>query len=77
VRITGDESCLRFELSDDGAGFDAATTAMGHGFLNMQDRLGAIGGSLSVISSPGAGTTVSAVIPAHPLPEPSRSGAAR
>jgi signal transduction histidine kinase len=77
VRVRSDDEALTFALSDDGVGFDASSAARGHGFLNMQDRLGAIGGSLSVISSPGAGTTVSAVIPAHPLPEPSRSGAAR
>ena len=67
VRITGDDESLEFELSDDGAGFDASTAQMGHGFLNMQDRLGAIGGTLSIESAPGKGTTVRAFIPARPL----------
>ena len=35
----------------------------GHGFVNMSDRLGAIGGTLEVTSAPGAGTTVPAAIP--------------
>ncbi|MDT4892516.1 MAG: hypothetical protein QOE97_1551 [Pseudonocardiales bacterium] len=70
VRITSDGESLCCELSDDGAGFDATTAVKGHGFLNMLDRLGAIGGMLDVESRPGCGTTVRAVIPARP---PSRS----
>jgi signal transduction histidine kinase len=68
VQVMGDETTLRFELRDDGVGFDASTAAKGHGFLNMQDRLGAIGGTLDVESQPGCGTTVRATIPAQPLP---------
>jgi signal transduction histidine kinase len=30
---------------------------------NMQDRVGALGGSLRVDSAPGAGTTISGTIP--------------
>lgn len=67
VRVVGDESALRFELRDDGAGFDAGTAKKGHGFLNMQDRLGAIGGTLDIESAPGHGTTVRAVIPGRPV----------
>ena len=41
-----DEGALLFEVADDGAGFDLATGAHhGHGFVNMSDRVGAIGGS--------------------------------
>jgi signal transduction histidine kinase len=68
VRITSDGESLCCELSDDGAGFDPATAVEGHGFQNMQDRLGAIGGTLRFESTPGCGTTVRAVIPARPLP---------
>ncbi len=64
VRLQGTDEALTCELADDGAGFDSATAAMGHGFLNMQDRLGAIGGALTVESAPGKGTVVRAVIPA-------------
>lgn len=66
VQVRGDESTLCFELVDDGAGFDTTTTAFGHGFVNMQDRLGAIGGELTVESAPGEGTRVRATIPAGP-----------
>ncbi|MDT4915891.1 MAG: hypothetical protein QOH89_591, partial [Pseudonocardiales bacterium] len=68
VRVHSDDATLRFELTDDGVGFDRANTGLGHGFLNMQDRLGAIGGELEVESAPGEGTTVRAAIPAVPRP---------
>ena len=63
VSVNGDGDGLRFEVGDDGAGF-AAGAAEGHGFVNMRDRLGAVGGQLAVRSAPGAGTTVSGWVPA-------------
>lgn len=54
---------LRFEVADDGPGFDAAGAAMGHGFVNMRDRLGAIGGSLEVDSAPGEGARIRGQVP--------------
>jgi signal transduction histidine kinase len=55
---------LCFDVEDDGAGFDATSDAiLGHGFVNMADRLGAIGGTLDVVSAPGAGTHVKGHIP--------------
>jgi signal transduction histidine kinase len=64
VRVEADDDALRFAVTDDGAGFDATTDAVrGHGFINMADRLGAIGGSLSVDSAPGRGTTIKGEIP--------------
>jgi signal transduction histidine kinase len=54
---------LCFAVHDDGAGFDPAIGAMGHGFVNMRDRLGAIGGTLEVRSAVGSGTTVAGRIP--------------
>jgi signal transduction histidine kinase len=67
VRLEDDDLC--FDVVDDGAGFDAArqTVLEGHGFVNMRDRLGAIGGTLDVLSSPGAGTQIRGRIP-HPTP---------
>jgi signal transduction histidine kinase len=51
-------------VSDDGAGFDDAAVAAGHGFVNMEDRLGAFGGTLTVVSRVGSGTTVQGRVPA-------------
>ncbi len=49
-------------MSDDGAGFDAATVRKGAGLTNMSDRVDAIGGALEVTSTPGSGTTVRGAI---------------
>jgi signal transduction histidine kinase len=55
---------LAFMVADDGAGFDpAGTVGRGHGFVNMRDRLGAIGGTVEVDSAPGRGTRVSGTVP--------------
>ena len=58
VRLREEDGALRFEVQDDGAGFDPATVRRGAGTTNMADRLDALGGSLEVDSRPGAGTVV-------------------
>jgi signal transduction histidine kinase len=61
VREEGD--ALIFTVTDDGAGFDTRAMAQGAGFTNMNDRLGAVGGTLRVESTPGVGTRVTGTIP--------------
>ncbi|MHB8533793.1 MAG: sensor histidine kinase, partial [Solirubrobacteraceae bacterium] len=60
LREAGGE--LNFEIDDDGAGFDVATTAKGAGLTNMLDRFDALGGAVMVTSHAGAGTKVSGVL---------------
>jgi signal transduction histidine kinase len=55
---------LRFEVRDDGEGFDVETVARGAGLTNLRDRLEAVGGELRVESVPGSGTTIRGSIPA-------------
>ena len=57
----GDE--LRFEIEDDGAGFDTATTAKGAGLTNMVDRFDALDGEVAITSTPGHGTSVRGSLP--------------
>ena len=52
-----DDGALRVEVSDDGAGFEPHVRR-GVGLTNMRDRIEAVGGELTVISTPGEGTRV-------------------
>jgi signal transduction histidine kinase len=63
VRLWEQAGALRFEVADDGAGFDPTSKGQGAGFINMSDRLGAIGGTLQVDSTPGVGTRVRGTVP--------------
>jgi signal transduction histidine kinase len=67
VKVWEDAGALFFEVADDGAGFDPSTRSTpGAGFVNMGDRVGAIGGTIGVQSAPGRGTRVSGRIPVPP-----------
>jgi signal transduction histidine kinase len=59
---------LHFSVRDDGAGI--ADLHPGAGITNMQDRLAAFGGDVTVTSTPGVGTHVRGRVPASPLPVP-------
>jgi len=58
LRLGLDRRDLVFIVRDDGGGFDPVVTADGEGMQIMRDRIAALGGSLSVDSEPGRGTTV-------------------
>jgi signal transduction histidine kinase len=63
VRMSAGEGELRFEVEDDGAGFDPHRTGQGTGLQGMADRVDAIGGRLDVRSAPGEGTTIVGRLP--------------
>jgi signal transduction histidine kinase len=63
LRVWEEEGGLLFTVSDDGPGFDPKVAQAGHGFMNMSDRLGAIGGSVRWESAPRVGSTVRGSIP--------------
>ncbi len=58
-----DDGALRFEVSDDGPGFDAAAAPLGSGLRNIADRMTATGGTLAIDSTPGHGTRIAGVVP--------------
>jgi signal transduction histidine kinase len=64
VRLRDEDGALRFEVADDGSGFDMAALRKGAGLTNMQDRVDAIGGVVEVNSHKGHGTSVLASLPA-------------
>ena len=52
------------QIRDDGVGFNVQSIARSsHGLVGMRQRVEAAGGRLTVTSSPGNGTSVSAVLP--------------
>jgi signal transduction histidine kinase len=63
VCLSCSDDSLRFTVTDDGTGFDTATTRRGTGLQGMADRLAALGGALRVRSRPGEGTTLSGELP--------------
>jgi signal transduction histidine kinase len=63
IRLIAEEDHLRFEVADDGAGFDPRATGYGTGLQGMADRLEAIGGTLQLRSAPAEGTTVIGRLP--------------
>jgi signal transduction histidine kinase len=69
VRMVREGDQIIATVRDDGKGFDASRVrGSTHGLVGMRYRVQARGGRLQVSSSPGQGTTVSAVLPASPQP---------
>jgi len=68
VRLRGVDDDVELEVSDRGRGFDpaAALAGRGTGLVGMYERLGLVGGTLSIDSRPGDGTTVQARVPRLP-----------
>ena len=58
-----DNGSLRFEVRDDGGGFDTDAAEPGVGLVSMRDRLAAVHGDLAIVSGLGRGTRVMGHIP--------------
>jgi signal transduction histidine kinase len=58
IRLEIEGGTLRLELHDNGRGFDPRAPSEGYGLASLRNRAAAIGGSLSVVSAPGAGTAI-------------------
>ena len=63
VNITETNNHLTFEVKDDGAGYNPDTTPKRNGLTNITDRIDAIEGTITINSTPGHGTTITATIP--------------
>jgi len=61
-----DDGRLAFEVGDDGPGLAEPVTP-GAGLANMRDRIAAVGGSLTIDSSPGGGTRIAGQVPLEPI----------
>ncbi len=65
VRIRADDGVFALEVADEGRGFtvEDPQAARGLGLISMAERARAAGGSLTVLSEPGAGTVVRLRLP--------------
>ena len=63
VSIVQDDDQVRATITDDGKGFDTHGLSSGFGLIGMRERLALLGGTLTVESEPGKGTTVHAALP--------------
>ncbi len=76
IRLGVQDDTLLLEIRDDGVGFDLVE-ARGRkqcvGLMSMQERARLLGGSCTIQSTPGKGTTVSASLPVH-IGEPHMEG---
>jgi signal transduction histidine kinase len=71
VKVTlWEEEELCFDVRDDGAGLPEGTVLTGVGLTNMRDRIGAVGGRLTIGSAPGEGTWVTGSVPVVPIDLP-------
>ncbi|MCB0212907.1 MAG: PAS domain-containing protein, partial [Anaerolineae bacterium] len=60
IRVDPD---LQLHIVDDGRGFDLSHTKGGLGLSNIRERVAQLNGRLSIVSEPGHGTRLEAVIP--------------
>ncbi|HEV7399747.1 MAG TPA: GAF domain-containing protein [Solirubrobacterales bacterium] len=65
VEVVESGSNLRLRVSDRGRGFDPSARTDGFGLVGMHERVTLAGGTLELQSSPGAGTTIVAILPAR------------
>jgi signal transduction histidine kinase len=63
VTLSDGDGRLRFEVRDDGVGFDPAGSSYGSGLQGIADRLAALDGELEISSGPGDGTTLAGTLP--------------
>jgi len=63
VLAYGEDGTVRLEVCDDGRGMAGTPESAGFGLLGVRERASRLGGSVDVVSRPGAGTTVRVAVP--------------
>jgi signal transduction histidine kinase len=74
MRVDGCDGALTLSIRDDGIG--GADPSRGSGIIGLKDRVEALGGTISVLSPPGRGTTLHVHLPAVPSTAPTAPRAA-
>lgn len=81
VALIGEDERLRLTVRDDGCGFvprpDSALLASGHlGLILLQERARDLGGTSTITTEPGQGTTIDAQVPAPSMCRSAREASA-
>jgi signal transduction histidine kinase len=63
ISVTRSNEHLAFTVVDDGVGFDPTSATQGTGLQGIADRIDALGGTFTVTSAPGAGTSLRGTVP--------------
>ena len=63
LALTFHPTTIALQVHDDGQGFDPAAPRRGFGLIGMRERTTRLGGTLTLTSRPGCGTTVLAEVP--------------
>ena len=74
MRVDGCDGALILSISDDGVG--GADPGRGSGIIGLNDRVEALGGTISMLSPPGHGTALHVQLPADPIAVPAAPGRA-
>lgn len=67
ITILDEDDNTGVEITDTGRGFDTAASQDGSGLVNMTDRIGALGGTVTVTSSIGHGSVIRCKVPLQTL----------
>ncbi|MEU1167443.1 ATP-binding protein [Streptomyces sp. NPDC005921] len=76
IELRHEDHLMALAVTDDGQGFDPDTVRGGYGLLGIHTRASGLGGTCTVRSTPGEGTTVQVELPlaapasAVPGPQP-------
>ena len=75
VALSLESDAVQVSIDDNGAGFDphVSTLSRGFGLISMQERADRIGGELTIVTNPSAGTKIHLYVP---LIDPQKAGAA-
>jgi len=63
IRLRGERNRVSFSVEDSGVGFDPGRVQPGLGLASLADRVGVLGGHLTVDSHPGLGTRILGDVP--------------
>lgn len=63
IHLAWQAGTFTMTITDDGRGFDMSSTTYGMGLSSMQERLAQVNGRLTINSTPGQGTQLTAIVP--------------